>query len=87
MTTKTTDTPGNVIGRTRDRRSNYVKFVNFDCAEVPDSPNPNTLRYIKLKLVDEEQIIKMKNVRISQIKLLHGCHFHSINNKCLIVVI
>lgn len=62
LSKKTTDIGNSVIGRTRDRRSNHVIFVSHDLQEIPESPNPNTLRYIKLKLVNDEQILKMKEV-------------------------
>lgn len=52
----------NTIGRTRDRRSNYVKFVSHDQKEVPKAPYPITLRYIQLKLVNEEQILRIKEL-------------------------
>lgn len=51
-----------IIGRTRDRRSNYVKFVNHGETEVPTKPYPITLRYIQMKMVQENEILKIIEV-------------------------
>lgn len=52
----------NLIGRTRDRRSNYVKFVSHEMKDVPNTPHEHTIRYIRLKFVSDEQIQLIKEV-------------------------
>lgn len=62
LSTKVTEEKPGLIGRTRDRRSNYVKFVTHDAKEIPTTPHEHTIRYIQLKFVTEEQIRHMKQV-------------------------
>ncbi|XP_065203114.1 general transcription factor 3C polypeptide 5 [Planococcus citri] len=62
LSSRPTDDATHLTGRTRDRRSNFVKFVSHECKEIPDIPNANTLRYLKTKLITEEQILKIKEL-------------------------
>ncbi|KAK7580381.1 hypothetical protein V9T40_001010 [Parthenolecanium corni] len=62
LSTKVTEEKPGLIGRTRDRRSNYVKFVTHDAKEIPTTPHEHTIRYIQLKFVTEEQIRHMKQL-------------------------
>jgi len=54
-TEKTTGTPHNIIGRTRQRRSHHAIFVTYDVDKVPDQPRDVALNQMKIKFVNKEQ--------------------------------
>uniref|UniRef100_A0A0K2U277 General transcription factor IIIC, polypeptide 5, 63kDa [Macaca mulatta] n=1 Tax=Lepeophtheirus salmonis TaxID=72036 RepID=A0A0K2U277_LEPSM len=56
------NTPYNIIGRTRQRRSHHAIFVTFDVEKVPDKPRDFAVNQLRLKFIDtkEQNIIKDK---------------------------
>jgi len=52
---KTTGTPHNIIGRTRQRRSHHAIFVTYDVDKVPDNPREVALNQMKIKFIDKER--------------------------------
>merc|ERR1712142_691752 len=54
--TSSTETPHNIIGRTRQRRSHHAIFVTYDVEKVPEKPRDVALNQIKLKFIDQERL-------------------------------
>jgi len=50
------ETPHNIIGRTRQRRSHHAIFVTYDVEKIPDKPREVALNQIKLKFIDQERL-------------------------------
>jgi len=55
------DTPHNIIGRTRQRRSHHAIFVTYDVEKVPDKPREVALNQIKLKFIDQERLASVRD--------------------------
>lgn len=53
-------TPHNIIGRTRHRRSHHAIFVTYDVEKVPEKPRDVALNQIKLKFIDQERLLSVK---------------------------
>jgi len=54
------ETPHNIIGRTRQRRSHHAIFVTYDVEKVPDKPRDVALNQIKLKFIDQERLTRVR---------------------------
>ena len=48
------NSPYNIIGRTRQRRSHHAIFVTYDVEKVPDQPRDVALNQLKVKFISEE---------------------------------
>ena len=48
------NSPYNIIGRTRQRRSHHAIFVTYDVDKVPDQPRDVALHQMKVKFISEE---------------------------------
>ena len=48
------NSPYNIIGRTRQRRSHHAIFVTYDVEKVPDQPREVALNQLKVKFISEE---------------------------------
>ncbi len=56
------ETPGHIIGRTRQRRSLYGIFVTYDAERIPDKANESALHQLKLKMIDKTSVEKVKKL-------------------------
>ena len=52
---KSSGTPHNIIGRTRQRRSHHAIFVTYDVEKVPENPRDIAISHIKIKFIDKER--------------------------------
>ncbi|XP_023324634.1 general transcription factor 3C polypeptide 5 [Eurytemora carolleeae] len=52
---KSSGTPHNIIGRTRQRRSHHAIFVTYDVEKVPENPRDIAISQMKIKFIDKER--------------------------------
>ena len=54
------NSPYNIIGRTRQRRSHHAIFVTYDVDKVPDQPRDVALNQMKVKFISDEDLAAVK---------------------------
>ena len=52
--------PQNIIGRTRQQRTNNAIFVTFDMEQIPTVPRPQATKQLKVKFIGDAE---MKAIR------------------------
>lgn len=57
---KKTDAPQNTIGRTRRRRQGFAIFMNWTDGNIPNRPNPEAMKILRIKFLNEQHFTTMR---------------------------